>query len=466
MIAVPVAGPPPDGLRVSGGAGGVAARTDDLEHAAGALHATAAGLAEAAAGTAGVAAGPALLATGLLAPVTLVRAEAALVAALAGPHGLVVAGLRLEALALRLRGAAVAYEVAENGARGAVHELELAAGRLMIARLAPLVPLAAATSVVTVPLAAASWRLGLRVPGSWPRSGGRLLEPLVGALPGAFAPPAGPLWHPGADVPGAAGVLAGVGRTGPLLHESGAARVVSARPVPTLPPAGVRDLLRRVAGCYPDAGAAAGTVRVEGVRGADGRRAWVVEIPGTQEWSPVPGGNPADLTADVSALGRATTAAAVTVVRALELAGVRQGEPVLLAGHSLGGMLAAALAADGAFTRRFRVTHVVAAGSPLAGFSIRPGVAVLAVEHDDDLVPALDGAPNPDRADWVTARRAPRRGRAPAAAHDCLAYAETGALVDGSGDPSLRAWRAGLGPFLARPGATATALLVVGRRVR
>jgi hypothetical protein len=458
------AGSSGDGVRVSGGAGGVAARTDDLEHAAGALQVAAAGLAEVAGATARVAAGPALLASGLLAPVTLVRAEAALAAALVGPHGLVGAGVRLELLAVRLRAAAAGYEVAETGARGAVHQLELATGRLVVARALPLVPLAAATSVVTVPLAAASWRLGMRPPGAWSRIGGRLLEPLVAALPGAFAPPAGPLWHPGADVPGAAGVLAGVGRVGPLLHETGTARVVSARPVPTLPPAGVRDLLLRVSRCYPEAGVAAGAVRVEGVRGTDGRRSWVVEIPGTQVWSPVPGGNPADLTADVAPLGRATTAAAVTVVRALEVAGVRPGEPVLLAGHSLGGMLAAALAADAAFTRRFRVTHVVAAGSPLAGFAVRPGVAVLAVEHDDDLVPALDGGPDPDRPDWVTVRRTPQQGRPPAAAHDSLAYAETGGLVDASGDPSLRAWRSGLAPFLARPGATATALVVVGRR--
>jgi pimeloyl-ACP methyl ester carboxylesterase len=241
---------------------------------------------------------------------------------------------------------------------------------------------------------------------------------------------------------------------------------VAARPVPAVPPAGIADLIQRVASCYPAAGVPPGSVRVEGIRGADGRRSWIVEIPGTQEWSPVPGRNPADLTADVAALGRASTAAAATVVRALELAGVRPSEPVLLAGHSLGGMLAAALAADPAFTRRFRVTHVVAAGSPLAGYAVRPGVAVLALEHDDDLVPALDGAPDPDRPDWVTVRRSSFRGRSPAAAHDSAAYAETAGLVDTSSDPSLRAWRAGLAPFLARPGARATGLLVVGRRSR
>jgi len=466
-VVVPAARRGSDGLQVQGGAGGVAARTDDLEQAAGALQSAAGGLAEAAVAAASVAARPLLLATGVLAPLTLARAEATLVAALAGSRGIVVAGLRLETLALRLRAAALGYDVAENGARAAVGQLELAAGRLVAAGVLPLVPLAAATSVVTVPFGVAVSRVGLRlpfpVPAQWPRAGGRLLEPLVAALPGAITPPAGPLWNPSASVPGLAGVLADAGRAGPFLHESGSV-VVTARPAPAVPPRGVSDLLARVAACYPAAGAPPGGVRVEGVSGPDGRRAWVVEIPGTQEWSPRPGPNPADLTADVAALGGASTAAAATVVRALELAGAGPSDPVLLAGHSLGGMLAAALAADPGFTRRFRVTHVVAAGSPLAGYRVPAGVAVLALEHDDDLVPALDGAPDPDRANWITVRRSPRRGRSPAAAHDCLAYAETGALVDASPDASVRAWLAGLTPFLARPGATARGLVVVGRR--
>lgn len=457
---------PGTGLQVRGGVGGVAARTEDLEHAAAALHGAAGGLAEVAVATTGIAIRPGLLASAVLGPWTFAQAEAGLAGVLAGPRGLVAVGVQLETLALRLRAAALGYTLAEQGARAAVHQLELAAGRLAVVGAAPLVPLAAATSVVTVPIGLAAVRVGLPLPQEWPRSGGRLLEPVVGALPGALTPPAGPLWHPGADVPGVAAVLAAAGRAGPLLHETGRAVVVSARSAPASPPSGVADLLRRVSACYPDAGAAPGTVRVDGVRGADGRRAWVVEIPGTQEWSPVPGRNPADLTADVAALGRASTAAAATVVRALELAGAAVGEPVLLAGHSLGGMLAAGLASDAAFTRRFRVTHVVTAGSPVAGFPVQPGVAVLALEHDDDLVPALDGAPNPDRADWVTARSAPDRGRDPSRAHDSHGYAGTGALVDASLDPSLVAWRAGLAPFLARPGATGSALLVVGRRGR
>jgi hypothetical protein len=460
-------------LHVRGGAGGVAARTEDLEHAARALRSAAGGLAEAAVDTAGVAAAPALLATGLLAPLTLARAEAALVAALAGPRGLVTAGLRLETLALRLRAAALGYGIAERSARSALGRLELAAGRLVVQGSVRLVPLAASTAVLPVPLGVAVVRGGLRtpmllpfpVPPQWPRSGGSLLEPVVAALPAVVALPAGPLRYLKPSVPDLAGVLAVAGRAGPLLHESGRV-AVTARPVPASPPRGVADLLTRVASCYADAGVPPGSVRVEGVSGADGRRAWVVEIPGTQEWSPLAGRNPDDLAAAVAALGRASTAAAATVVRALELAGARPSEPVLLAGHSLGGMIAAGLAADPRFTRRFRVTHVLAAGSPLAGYPVRPGVRVLALEHDDDLVPALDGAPDPDRPDWITVRRSPARGRSPAAAHNSMGYVETAALVDASPDASLRAWRAGLAPFLARPGAHATGLLVVGRRTR
>jgi hypothetical protein len=419
----------------------VAARTEDLEHAARALRRAAAELADVAGDLVGVASSHGLLATAILAPLTLARAEGALAVAVAGPHGVVVTGVRLELLAVRLQGAALGYAGAEAAAGGAVQ----------------------AVGPVVVDLAALA--VPVPVPRQWPRTGGRLLEPIVGALPFALGRVSGALPRPRGDVPAVAALLAAAGRAGPLLHESGTADVQAGPAVPSAPPSGVADLLARVTSCYPEAGAAPGTVRVEGVRGRDGHRAWIVEIPGVQSWSPVPGADPADVTAAVATLGRATTAAAATVGRALELAGASASEPVLLAGHSLGGMLAAALASDASFSRRFRVTHVVAAGSPLAGYRVRPGVAVLALEHDDDLVPALDGAPDPDRPDWVTVRRRPVHGRSPSAAHDVGAYVDTARLVDGSGDPSLQRWLEGLRPFLAAPGVTGTTVAVVGRRV-
>ena len=117
---------------------------------------------------------------------------------------------------------------------------------------------------------------------------------------------------------------------------------------------------------------------------------------------------------------------------------------------------------DPAFRRRFSVTHVVTAGSPIATAPVPPSVAVLSLEHDHDLVPRLAGAANPDRAGWVTVRAAAEPpGHPPDAAlsHEATGYADTAAAVDASPDEGLRRWRAGLEPFVAGDGVTATEIL-------
>jgi alpha-beta hydrolase superfamily lysophospholipase len=85
---------------------------------------------------------------------------------------------------------------------------------------------------------------------------------------------------------------------------------------------------------------------VEQVTGPGGGRAWVVEIPGIGDWSPRPGVTPLDLTAAVHSMAGRPTAAGRAVSAALRAAGARAGDPVLLAGHSEGGLVAAAVAAD------------------------------------------------------------------------------------------------------------------------
>ena len=151
-------------------------------------------------------------------------------------------------------------------------------------------------------------------------------------------------------------------------------------------------------------GLGGGRVRVvELVRG-DGGSAWVVVVPGTQEWSPRAGANPFDLTSDVRALTGDVTVAAAGAAAALDLvrsrAGSRStpGDPVVLVGHSQGGILAAALASDPGFTSRHRVSHVVTSGSPVGLFPVPATTRVLSVERGDDPVPRLDLSPNPDRA--------------------------------------------------------------------
>jgi pimeloyl-ACP methyl ester carboxylesterase len=214
-----------------------------------------------------------------------------------------------------------------------------------------------------------------------------------------------------------------------------------------------------------------GVVRIERITGPDGRRSWLVAVPGVQSWGAVAGHNPFDLTSAVGAMAGRRSAPAVEVTRALEAVGAARDEPVLLAGHSLGGMVACGLAADPAFRARFRVTHVVTAGSPVALFRIPPKVRVLSLEHEEDVVPSLDGRDNPDSATWVSVRGAARADpttRALAAVdpyvgHDIGAYTRTATRLDRSDPARLNGWRQGFARF-AVPGSTVRVWEFTGQR--
>jgi len=188
---------------------------------------------------------------------------------------------------------------------------------------------------------------------------------------------------------------------------------------------------------------------------ANGSSAWMVVVPGTQVWSPTAGGNPADLTSDVLLMAHQETLLATGVDQALQAAQQQAGregldDPVLLVGHSQGGIVAAALAADPGFRRRQRVTHVVTSGAPVARLPIPSGVSVLSLEHRQDAVPRLEGERNADRRGWVTVTRDLRGSgiETASASHSAARYRETAALADASGSSSVTAWRAGSSAFL------------------
>lgn len=81
------------------------------------------------------------------------------------------------------------------------------------------------------------------------------------------------------------------------------------------------------------------------------------------------------------------------------------GKDVMLVGHSQGGMVSAALAADPGFTRHFHVQHVVTAGAPTAQVAELPsGTHAIHLENRGDAVPLLDGEDNPDQPHRTTVR--------------------------------------------------------------
>src|SRR5439155_1315285 len=117
-------------------------------------------------------------------------------------------------------------------------------------------------------------------------------------------------------------------------------------------------------------------------------------------------------------------------------------DPVLLVGHSLGGMEAAALA-----TRHtgFAITDVVTAGSPTAQVGGFPdGVRVLSLEHRGDVVPLLDGADNPDTVEQTTVSFDDGADSTIVGAHGYDHYVAGAAAVDRSADPSITEHLAGL----------------------
>ncbi|MBL8931606.1 MAG: hypothetical protein JNL54_15910 [Kineosporiaceae bacterium] len=466
-------------LVVRGGAGGTTARLEDLESAAEVLIEAGQALTGAAVRLGDLALDPVLLAGYLRSPLTGLAAEAALAGCLAGPHGLAAGALRLGGLGTALRAAVGIYRAADAAAQHALNVLSAGAGTGAVLGAAALPGLATlgAGLVAFGSDDSARWmprpmaRRVLAYLAAHPGAGDRVGAALPGAarglahLVGALSAPLGLILVAASppDQRRLTRVLSVVGEALPWLNESRVVRVGPITRSSAAPPSGVEDLIARTAALYEVPAGSAGVVRVERVTAADGSRSWIAMIPGTQAWPPRAGVQPFDLTADVNAIAGRTTAASSLVTIGLQQAGARPGEPVLLVGHSLGGIVAAQMAADPVVRQRLSITHVVTAGSPIGSMPVPREVQVLALEHTADVVPWTEGRRNPDRLNWVTVQG--RAGPDPVAAHEAARYVRTGAAVDTTPEPSAVRAREQLSGFLARPGSTATAWVVPGDRV-
>lgn len=214
------------------------------------------------------------------------------------------------------------------------------------------------------------------------------------------------------------------------------------------PTTNLEGLVEGIGELYPKEGADPGTVRVDRMVAPDGSISWQVFIPGTQTAdAPWGGPVPNDWASNLQIYSRQESAASAAVIAAMRAAGIGAGEPVLLAGHSQGGLVASDLAARQEVQAEFSIDSVLSVGAPVSHIDVPEGVAALHLEHEDDLVAGVDDGVNPISGNRTTVQRdvtANRSGFWPPSgvweSHDVPAYTETARLADASTNPAVRNW--------------------------
>ncbi|WP_435747631.1 hypothetical protein [Nocardioides sp. SYSU DS0663] len=374
-----------------------------------------------------------LLESALLSPLTFAEAERAVAATTSGPDGLLVESVAWAADAVLVRVTVAAFEAADELVGATFEVVDHALGRAVGFTLGTVGPGVLAGLVVVGPAALALHRLlpptlqhrlerDLREGAEelaadveqWlvdhpeavqhlVNGGGGLLDGLWDGL--TPLAPGGPFGLPSftPDTESAAGVLAG------LYGDPGTGVAVpiddplGGRNGSDGPPAGLADVLAHLGRVAEHGGD--GTIEVQSITGADGAVRHVVYLPGTDDMTTLPWTRDdavRDLHTNFLLVSGADNAYQQGILDAMEQAGVGAEDPVLLVGHSQGGMAAAAiLAGESGFT----VTDVVTAGSPTAHVGAFPaGSHVLSLEHRGDVVPLLDGEDNADSPEQTTVR--------------------------------------------------------------
>ncbi|TAM70466.1 MAG: hypothetical protein EPN48_03475 [Microbacteriaceae bacterium] len=202
-------------------------------------------------------------------------------------------------------------------------------------------------------------------------------------------------------------------------------------------PVGFRDLADRV----PASAAGGPQVRIERYDVGAARPHWVVYVAGTVDLGLVPGGEPWDDTSNVNGVAGLSAGSIRATEQALVAAGAVPGDAVLPVGYSQGGIAATSLATGGAYSTPQLVTF----GSPTGGVDVPSNVTDVAVEHRDDLIPALGGNQRSvaaGGADRVLVERTsydapPPLDESPLVAHSLSTYAVTATQMDASSDPRL-----------------------------
>lgn len=446
------------GLSVRGGVGGITAQLEDMQATAKLIDDISLELLGVAASCHRFLASPDVVASAVLDPVGAARFEAELLAALDGPHGLTATAGAVGLRAVTLRAAVVAYRTAD----------EMAADLAQARRF-----LQGAGAVVALPgllTAGAGFLAGEKAAGRDPGEDLQqlitdhpgIVDEVVGTAPGFVSTLASSVFGSPADgafrfVTGKTlfptTVAQGAGLLG-LLYPDGRPIVKDlgldqSRLVMTRPPRGFGDLMAALN--YrnnPGRGDPQGQIDVRVVERMfpDGlvRRCYIVDIPGTKDWQLNPTGERIhlnDLGTNLRALSGDITSYERGVEEALRRAGAKPGDPVMLVGHSQGGMVAMRAANSFVTSGWFNVTHVVTAGSPIASMPVPRSVRVLSLENKHDVIPHLDGRDNLDTRNRITVTFDRQLGTVGDNHGIGSSYLGAAKELDRSADPSIHAYR-------------------------
>lgn len=355
-----------------------------------------------------------LLESSVLSPATFAEAETAVLAATTGTDGILVASVGWRTDALLVRVTVRSFEETDDLVRGSFDVLDHLIGRALGTALPGALvvgaPLLLGAAVVVGPHAEVRGTRTSDDVQEWLHRHPALVQHLVngagglldglwdGLTPGPFGPGMLPTFHP--DTESAAGTLAGlfddgeaeVTRRDDLTVDSGGRQ-----------PGCLADVLRHLD--ETDNLAGNGTIEVQTITGPGGTVGHIVYLPGTDDMATLPwtqDGDVRDLGTNFALIGGDDTAYARGILEAMAQAGIESGEPVMLVGHSQGGMAAAHLVHAGT---PYDITQVITTGSPTAHVPGLPGdVPVMSFENRGDVVPLLDGEDNADTTHQVTIR--------------------------------------------------------------
>ncbi|MBB5633083.1 hypothetical protein BKA04_001306 [Cryobacterium mesophilum] len=160
-----------------------------------------------------------------------------------------------------------------------------------------------------------------------------------------------------------------------------------------------------------------------------------VYVAGTAELALDGDANPWDMTSNLAAMAGGSDGSGAgsyrAVVAAMASAGIDSTSPVTLTGYSQGGLIAAQLAASG----QYSIEGLVTVGAPAGQVEVPHDIPYLAIEHTNDLVPALGGTFA--SSEPLVVRRQLFDGPPPETsvmlpAHQLSNYIETAGIVDRS----------------------------------